>query len=189
MLRRVCVCVFSKRLDAFASCKVQPVISPIFMWLSCTASNTHTHLLTQSNKCIQNCLCTHTHTTWPDEEEPLFRITSPLNTDTQFYCYSAICETTKVTLVWIFCGLHASSCFHRVKTHNPSVLMAASYGFCECVCSITEVRAVWHKSIPRPDAQKQPPLPSIWLVCSRLRSVIRPHRAVRLWQAVTVAGH
>lgn len=70
------------------------------------------HINALSNGCIQTSTCTHSDRTWPDEEGPLFGITGP-QTHTQFSIYAAICVTTKVALVLLFCGLHASAADRR----------------------------------------------------------------------------
>lgn len=70
------------------------------------------HINALSNGCIQTSTCTHSDRTWPDEEGPLFGITGP-QTHTQFSICTAVCVTTKVALVLLFCGLHASAADKR----------------------------------------------------------------------------
>lgn len=67
-----------------------------------------THRNVLSDGCIQTSTCTHSHCTWPDEEEPLCSTTGP-QTHTQFSFYAAIRVATKVVLVLLFGGFHASA--------------------------------------------------------------------------------
>ncbi len=108
------------------------------MWPSCTAhthTHTHTHFQTVAYKITRahTHTNTHTHTHTPHDQmkrnycsasQDLWTHThtqTHSHTHTQFSTCFAIRVTTRVALVLIFCGLHASTCFHCLQTKSLCV--------------------------------------------------------------------
>lgn len=98
-----------------------------------------THINTLLDGCIQTSTCTHSPCTWPDEEEALFSITGP-QTHTQFSFYTAVRLTTKVVLVLLFCGLHASAAAERTI---PLCLRLQVRLLCACLAPCIANAEVW----------------------------------------------
>lgn len=156
------------------------------------ATHTHTHIPTRSNKCIQNCSCAHIHTHTPHDQMKRNHCSA-----------SQALLTHRHTILLLQCHLwnHQShpcfnilwaTCFLMLpESVNTQPLCARGCKLpllCMCVQYNRSQSCLTQKHTETWCTKTTPPAFYL-VVCSRLRSVIRPHRAVRLWQAVTVAGH
>lgn len=196
----MCVCV-CRGLTTRANCEQYLLISTIFMWLSCTARTTpplppcptphtytthHTHFQTVAYKIPRAHTDTHIHahkhhmTRWRGTIVQHHR--TSWHRHTQFSFCTAFRGTTRVSLVLIFCGLHASTDTHK-HTNPLWTCLQLWASVCMYVSGTTAVSVLWHEFIQTCETQRETPLLACWLVsfgvielsvCSRQRH----------WQAI-----